>query len=177
METLLWNCRRITLDDVPALLEWYNDRALHEVANSRSFEPYTLDELVAYWKRKLSRDHARYYAIEVDGRLVGRTGLKETPKGGDIVEYSILIGDRSLHARGLGTAVTKRMLDEAFADPKVQVVRLYVRRDNAKALRCYEKSGYRSVHTFTQNGVPMEMMQVDRRDVRDALVEERMGDV
>jgi RimJ/RimL family protein N-acetyltransferase len=176
METLLWNCRPITLDDVPALLDWYNDQALHEMANPRPFEPYTLDELMAYWRKKLSREHARYFAIEVEGRLVGRAGLKGTPKGGGVVEYSILIGERAWHSRGLGTAVTKRMLQEAFADPKVHVVRLYVRRDNARALRCYEKAGFRRVHAFTQNGVPMEMMQVERR--HDAApCEEKVGDV
>jgi RimJ/RimL family protein N-acetyltransferase len=164
MERLPWTYRPITLEDVPDLLDWYNDRELHEIANSREFHPYTLDELHQYWKKKLNREHARYFAILVNGRLIGRVGLKKSQPSNDLVEYSILIGDPGLYSRGLGTEITRQMISEAFSDPGVQTVRLFVRQDNKRAIRCYEKSGYRHVHSFTQNGVPMEMMQVERKD-------------
>jgi RimJ/RimL family protein N-acetyltransferase len=164
MERLPWTYRPMTLADVPGLLDWYNDRELHEIANSREFSPYTLDELLAYWKKKLIREHCRYYAIFSGDRLIGRVGLKKSQPGNDLVEFSIMIGDRSLHSRGLGTEISRQMIVEAFSDPGVQIVRLFVLTDNKRAIRCYEKSGYRHVHSFKQNGVPTEMMQVERKD-------------
>jgi RimJ/RimL family protein N-acetyltransferase len=159
-----WSVRPLTMDDVPSLLEWYNDEELHHIANSRAFLPYTLDELLTYWKKKLNRDHALYFVIEREGELIGRCGLKASLPTRVEMEFSILIARRALFSKGIGTAVTTHMLDVAFANPQVQVVRLYVRRDNARAQRCYVKSGYRIVHSFTQNGVATEMMQVERSE-------------
>lgn len=155
--------RPLTLADVPALLPWYNDRSLHAIVYTRNFSPYTLDELAAQWKKKLNRPHARYDAIEWDGQVVGRVGLVRKPPHLDIAEYSILIGPSDLQGRGLGTAVTRRMIAEAFADPQVRLVRLYVRQDNRRAIRCYEKAGLAPEFAFKQNGVPTLMMQIDRR--------------
>lgn len=159
-----WSVRPLTMADVPSLLEWYNDEELHHIANSRAFLPYTLDELLTYWKKKLNRDHAHYYVIERDGELIGRCGLKASLPTRAEMEFSILIARRALFGKGIGTEITKHLLDVAFANPHVQVVRLYVRRDNERARRCYLKAGYRLVHAFTQNGVPTDMMQVERRE-------------
>ena len=164
MENVQFSYRPITLDDVPALLDWYNDAELHRTANSTPFEPYTLDKLLGYWKKKLIREHCAYYGIWVDGRIVGRVGLKKSPPCLDVVEFSIMIGVSGLRGHGLGTAISQEMVAVAFADPKAQIVRLYVRQDNGRAIRCYEKAGYRHVHSFTQNGVPTLMMQIERRD-------------
>ena len=117
-----------------------------------------------HWKKKLNREYCRYFAIISGERLVGRVGLKSSPPHLDVVEYSILIGPGELYNRGMGTAVTKEMIDVAFANPRVQIVRLFVRKDNKRAIRCYEKSGYRLVHSFTQNGIPTDMMQVERSE-------------
>ncbi|MBL0387956.1 GNAT family N-acetyltransferase [Tumebacillus sp. ITR2] len=157
-----WVLRPLTMADVPSLLEWYNDEELHYIANSRAFVPYTLDELLTYWKKKLNREHAKFFVIEHNGVLIGRCGLNGSAQSRVEVEFSILIARRALFGKGMGTEITKHMLDVAFTDPDVKRVRLYVRRDNERALRCYVKCGYRSVHAFTQNGVPTVMMQVER---------------
>ncbi|MGZ4135508.1 MAG: GNAT family N-acetyltransferase [Tumebacillaceae bacterium] len=162
--TLTWTYRLLTIADAPDLLPWYNDRDLHDISHTRPFDPYTLDELIAHWKKKLNRPQATYYALLVDGQVVGRVGLSCSSPGGDMVEYSILIGPGELCGRGLGTEITREMVSVAFAEPKVQVVRLFVRKINARAIRCYEKAGFRHVHSFTQNGIEAVMMQVDRAE-------------
>lgn len=169
--TLTWTYRQFTMADAPDLLEWYNDRELHEISHTRAFAPYTLGELIAHWKKKLNRPNASYYALLVGGRVVGRIGLAASRPGGDVVEYSILIGPRDLCGRGLGTEITREMVTLTFADPKVQIVRLFVRKSNIRAIRCYEKAGFCQVHSFTQNGIPTEMMQVHRAEWQDRLTE------
>jgi RimJ/RimL family protein N-acetyltransferase len=162
--TPTWTYRLLTIADAPDLLQWYNDRELHDISHTRAFEPYTEDELIAHWKKKLNRPQATYYALLVDDGVVGRVGLTSTAPGGDVVEFSILIGPRELCGRGLGTEITREMVCVALADPKVKVVRLFVRKINARAIRCYEKAGFRHVHSFTQNGIEAVMMQVDRAE-------------
>ncbi|KEO83737.1 GNAT family N-acetyltransferase [Tumebacillus flagellatus] len=162
--TRTWSVRPLTMADVPSLLEWYNDEELHYIANSRAFIPYTLDELLTYWKKKVNREYAQYFVIEHNGELIGRCGLKGTVQSMDEVEYSVLIARRSLFGKGMGTEITKHLLDVAFSNPQVQRVKLHVRKDNERAVRCYVKAGYQSVHAFTQNGVPTVQMQVERSE-------------
>lgn len=160
MTDIAWAYRRITLDDVPKMLDWYNDRALHETANPTPFHYLDLDLLIESWQEKLTRTDYVYFVIEVEGRLAGRAGLKRQEDG--TVLYSIVIGDTSLHSRGLGTAVTKQMLGEAFSASDIQAVQLNVRQDNLRAIRCYEKCGFIRIDSFLENGVPMFLMQVER---------------
>ncbi|HEU4964659.1 MAG TPA: GNAT family N-acetyltransferase [Bacilli bacterium] len=167
-----WAWRPLTLADVPALLPWYNDRDLHAIVYTREFAPYTLDELMMHWQKRLHRPLARYDAILLDGEVIGRVGLVRKPPHVEVAEYSILIGPQALQGRGLGTLITARVIDEAFREdterdpqvPPVQIVRLYVRADNLRAIRCYEKAGVRREYAFKQNGVPTIMMQIDRRE-------------
>jgi len=163
LETPAWTFRPLTLADIPAFYDWYNDRQLHEAVYTRPFQPVSEDELMILWKKKLGRIQADYYAVCVGEQVVGGVGFKKSPYG-DLAEFSILIGPGNYRGRGLGTAVTKSMVDLAFLEEKIKLVRLYVRRDNTRAFRCYEKVGFRSVFSFTQNGIPTQMMQIERRE-------------
>ncbi|GCF68140.1 hypothetical protein BC2903_19590 [Bacillus cereus] len=90
---MVWKERLLEMDDLPVILEWYNDEKLHNIADIKPFKRYTIEELRQYWAEKLSRSHASYHVIVVKDEVIGRVGLKKT-KYDDIyvMEYSILIG-------------------------------------------------------------------------------------
>nr|WP_123043590.1 GNAT family N-acetyltransferase [Cohnella candidum]AYQ75509.1 N-acetyltransferase [Cohnella candidum] len=159
-----WTYRPMQLEDVPNLLDWYNDPDLHVTANAKPFQSYTLKELTDYWKDKLGRPKYRYYAILSGNKLIGRVGLKPI-RGTASVEYSVMIGESVLHSRGLGTEITRKMIEETFEDPLIESVYLTVREDNKRAIRCYEKCGFRYLGSFVENGVTMLEMSVTRMDV------------
>ncbi|WP_187274582.1 GNAT family N-acetyltransferase [Paenibacillus sp. N3.4] len=160
MEKLTWSYRRISLADVPVMMDWYNNRELHETANAKAFHPYTIDELNKYWQKKINRTDAIYYAIISNDRMIGRVSLKGMDSTGEGIEYAIVIGDPSLYSRGLGTEITKSMLENVFSDPHLRYVQLDVRQDNKRAIRCYEKSGFRFLDSFLENGISMHRMRV-----------------
>ncbi|MCY9667189.1 GNAT family N-acetyltransferase [Paenibacillus alginolyticus] len=162
MEILAWSYRRIALLDVPVMLDWYNNRELHETANAKTFHPYTIKELTKYWQKKINRTDASYYAIIINERMIGRVSLKGMDSTGEGIEYAIVIGDPSLYSRGLGTEITICMLEKAFSDPRVRYVQLDVRLDNKRAIRCYEKTGFRNIDSFLENGVSMRRMRVTK---------------
>lgn len=165
METdISWTYRPMQLEDVPELLAWYNDPIRHAVANAKPFRPYTIEELTDYWKDKLGRPKYRYYAILSGNKLIGRVGLKPI-KGTASVEYSVMIGESELHSKGLGTAITLKMIEETFEDPLIESVYLTVREDNKRAIRCYEKCGFHFTGSFVENAVTMLEMSVTRMDV------------
>jgi RimJ/RimL family protein N-acetyltransferase len=163
LENYKWSYRLMKSEDIPSLLKWYNNQDLHETANAKPFHPYTLEELTEYWGKKLGRKNARYFAILLGITLIGRVSLKNLNRSTDI-EYSILIGDYSLYSKGLGTSITRQMLKEAFSDMNISNVQLNVRQDNSRAIRCYEKCGFKDIDSFLEDGVWMKKMQLERKE-------------
>lgn len=102
-----WKERLLELDDLPIILEWYNDEELHNIADMKPFKRYTIEELREYWTKKLARSYASYHVIIVKDKVIGRVGLKKTKyKDTYVMEYSILIGVSNLYSKGIGTEVT-----------------------------------------------------------------------
>ncbi|MBE7123041.1 GNAT family N-acetyltransferase [Bacillus cereus] len=149
-----WKERLLELDDMPIILEWYNDEDLHNIADVKSFKRYTLEELRQYWTGKLSRSYASYHVIVVEDEVIGRVGLKKKQyDDAYVMEYSILIGVSNLYSKGLGTEITKYFISKSFLDPDIQAVVLQVREDNKRAIRCYEKAGFKKEKSYIENQV------------------------
>lgn len=69
------------------------------------------------------------------------------------------IGESALLDRGLGTRLVRAMLEKLFADPAVTQVQTDPAPDNARAIRCYEKAGFRRVGTvLTPDGPALYML-------------------
>ncbi|MCU5173678.1 GNAT family N-acetyltransferase [Bacillus paranthracis] len=161
-----WKERLLEMDDLPVILEWYNDKKLHNIADIKPFKRYTIEEIRQYWAEKLSRSHASYHVIVVKDEVIGRVGLKKT-KYDDIyvMEYSILIGVSNLYSKGLGTEITKYFISKSFLDPDIEAVLLQVREDNKRAIRCYEKAGFEKVKLYVENEVKVyEMRRVKKEE-------------
>ncbi|MGE7881868.1 GNAT family N-acetyltransferase [Bacillus sp. NPDC094077] len=162
-----WKERLLELDDLPIILEWYNDEDLHNIADVRPFKRYTIEELRKYWTEKLSRSYASYHVIVVKGEVIGRVGLKKK-KYDDAyaIEYSILIGASNLYSKGLGTEITKYFVTKSFLDTDIQAVVLQVREDNKRAIRCYEKAGFEKVKSYEENQMKVyDMHRVKKEEI------------
>lgn len=73
---MVWKERLLEMDDLPVILEWYNDEELHNIADIKPFKRYTIEEFREYWTEKLSRSYASYHVIVVKDEVIGRVGLK-----------------------------------------------------------------------------------------------------
>ncbi|WP_257148082.1 GNAT family N-acetyltransferase [Bacillus thuringiensis] len=142
------------MDDLPIILEWYNNEELHNIADVKPFKRYTIEELREYWNKKLARSYASYHVIIVRDEVIGRVGLKKTKYDDTyVMEYSILIGVSNLYSKGLGTEITKYFISKSFLDSDIQAVVLQVREDNKRAIRCYEKAEFKKVKSYIENEV------------------------
>lgn len=156
-----WSVRLLEMSDLSILLDWYNNEELHYIANARPFRPYTYEQLADYWQAKLNRPNASYYVIQVEEQVVGRVSMKKREyKEGLEAEFTILIGTSNLFSKGLGTEITKYFIAEAFLDPDLQAVFLFVRADNSRAIRCYEKAGFQLTRSFYENDIKMFEMRI-----------------
>jgi aminoglycoside 6'-N-acetyltransferase Ib len=64
--------------------------------------------------------------------------------------------------RGLGTAMVRAFVDTVFADPSVTRVQTDPSPQNARAIRCYEKAGFRAAREVVTLDGPALLMYRDR---------------
>ena len=121
----------------PRLAAFYNDP--HNRAMLAHAAELSVADVVAHYRR-LSGDGARAFLLEVDGRLVGDADLRHIQRGRG--EVAILVGDRQVQGRGLGTRFGVML--HAFAFRALGLRRLYasIIPANAASLRLFEKLGY-----------------------------------
>jgi aminoglycoside 6'-N-acetyltransferase len=90
------------------------------------------------------------YAIVVDGEIAGlvQHGEEEWPVERHAY-VDIFLGD-AFTGRGIGTEVLKRVIETLRTEHKHRRVFIDPYAGNARAIRCYEKVGFRSVGTFAR---------------------------
>ncbi|CAH2463930.1 HD domain-containing protein [Bacillus mycoides] len=58
-----------------------------------------------------------------------------------------------------GDWTAKYFITKSFLDPDIQAVVLQVREDNKRAIRCYEKAGFKKTESYVENHLKMYEMQ------------------
>jgi ribosomal-protein-alanine N-acetyltransferase len=121
----------------PRLSTFYNDP--HNRAMLAHAADLSAADVIAHYRR-LAGDGARPFLLEVDGRLVGDADLRHIDRGR--AEMAILVGDRTMQGRGLGTRFG--VMVHAFAFRALGLSRVYasIIPANGASLRVFEKLGY-----------------------------------
>jgi len=95
--------------------------------------------------RMLAPDALAYAIVELpDWRLIGFTTFSSLDGDNGSVMFHITIGERDAWGRGLGTEATELMLGHAFERLGLHRVGLSVFSYNVRAIRAYEKAGFRT---------------------------------
>ncbi|MDT0308665.1 GNAT family protein [Streptomyces sp. DSM 44917] len=103
------------------------------------------DDLAAEVARDLGDPEVRTFAIEWEGRTVGaiQWGAETEP---DYRHANIdLYLDPAVHGRGLGTDAVRTLARHLVADHGFHRLVIDPAADNAAAIRCYTKAGFRPV--------------------------------
>ena len=121
----------------PRLAAFYNEP--HNRAMLAHGADLTVADVVAHYRR-LAGDGSRAFLLELDGGLVGDADLRHIDRGR--AELAILVGDRAVQGRGLGTRFG--VMVHAFAFRALGLRRVYasIIPANAPSLRLFEKLGY-----------------------------------
>jgi RimJ/RimL family protein N-acetyltransferase len=132
--------RPVEIDDIPKLLEWDSDPEITRWAGKK-FE--TKDDALN-WHLRTSLQH-RTYAIELfDGRLIGEIEIVDVSWRVKSGEVRVFIGDKHLWDRGLGEDAVRTLADALFNFTSMRELFLRVDQENVRALRCYQKVGFRA---------------------------------
>jgi RimJ/RimL family protein N-acetyltransferase len=136
--------RRHRIEDLPEITRWYRDPELGRLTRYHS-APMSAEEVERFFRGRLMADDALAYAIEElpTRRFVGFTTFSGLDAENGSVLFHITIGERDAWGRGMGSEATALMLQHAFETLDLHRVGLSVFSFNTRAIRAYEKVGFR----------------------------------
>jgi RimJ/RimL family protein N-acetyltransferase len=135
----------IRVEDAPRYTEWLADPeiAVNLTLMTRiitlPMEREALDRLAR------SNETFAIVARGEPDRLIGNCGLHQVNQIDGTAECGIFIGDKTYWNRGYGTEALTLLLDFAFSVLNLRNVMLLVFEYNRRAIRCYEKAGFREI--------------------------------
>lgn len=121
----------------PRLASFYNEP--HNRAMLAHEDALSVKDVVAHY-RGLASEGARAFLLQLDGLIVGDGDLRHVV--GESAEVALLIGERAVQGKGLGTLFGVML--HAFAFRALGLRRLYatIIPANAPSLRLFAKLGY-----------------------------------
>ncbi|MGI8928559.1 MAG: GNAT family N-acetyltransferase [Candidatus Limnocylindrales bacterium] len=137
--------RRPEPSDLTAVVRWYRNREIARLTRYQA-RPMSQPEVERFFQlRMLAPDALAYSIVELpEWRLVGFTTFSSLDGDNGSVMFHITIGERDAWGRGLGTEATELMLGHAFERLGLHRVGLSVFSYNLRAIRAYEKAGFRT---------------------------------
>jgi RimJ/RimL family protein N-acetyltransferase len=145
--------RPLRFDDIEPLYAWVCDSEL---------------EIRAGWGRRSSRegftkrlqarieeppDDLTTFGIEAEGRLVGYVQLAFIDQRERRAAVGLLIGDRTLWGRGIGSTALRILLDYAFTVANLERVYAEVYGFNARSQRLMERVGFQREGILRQHEI------------------------
>jgi RimJ/RimL family protein N-acetyltransferase len=136
--------RRPRPEDLAGVIRWYRDTEIARLTRYQT-RPMTQPEIERFFQvRMLAPDALAYTIVELPKwRQVGFTTFSSLDPDNGSVMFHITIGERDAWGRGLGTETTSLMLEHAFERLSLHRVGLTVFSYNLRAIRAYEKAGFR----------------------------------
>lgn len=162
----------MTEADIPLLHDWL--QRPHVAAWWDAEEAtMSLDEVRAsYAPEVLARDNVKAYIAMLEGRAIGYAQAYVALGSGDgwwedetdpgVRGIDQFLGHPDDLGKGLGTRLVTELLALLFRDPAVTRVQTDPSPSNLRAIRCYEKAGFRRVGRIDTPDGPAMYMLVDR---------------
>jgi RimJ/RimL family protein N-acetyltransferase len=136
--------RRHRPENLATVVRWYRDPELAHLTRYQT-RPMSVDEIEQFFRVRLLASDALAYAIHErpSDRFVGITTFSSLDADNGSALFHITIGERDAWGHGLGTETAELMLAHAFERVGLHRVGLSVFSFNTRAVRSYEKVGFR----------------------------------
>ena len=143
----------VSMDDVEKYTEWLNDM---EIGQFVTLSHQVIDiEKESELLRELVKNNCIFAIVEKDtNKVIGNCGIHQVSDVHRNASLGIFIGEKTFWNQGIGSEATNLLLDFAFNMLNMHNVYLSVLAYNKRAIRCYEKIGFKKV------GVQREFMFV-----------------
>ncbi len=143
--------RPLEREDLPRFVRWISDPEIR--AHVAQYKPLSLAQEEQWYARNLEAGDTQSWAIDARREQtttedpwehIGVCGYHAIDWRNRSGEVGILIGAREYWGRGFGADAMQTLVGWGFSVLNLNRVHLYVYADNARAIRCYEKVGFRA---------------------------------
>lgn len=143
--------RPMTEDDWPTIAIWETDPEVLYWADTDPVTSRTLNEVKGIFRTVSQIAHC--FIVEFEGKPIGDCWLQKMNVKKIIRKYpekdcrriDLVIGEKGLWGKGLGTDVIRTLTEFAFEHEKADLVFAVVGDYNARSQRAFEKVGYQQV--------------------------------
>lgn len=149
-------------EDVDALLPIKNSQVAAALlaGTPRAWSRPDLVKWVAHHRD--APDEAFFLVVDAEDRPVGHAALYRIDRQARTAEFGILLGDPAVWGHGLGTAVTRSLVEHGFTVLGLNRIHLEVLVTNERARRVYEKLGFQVEGRLRQHqvrdGTPVDVL-------------------
>lgn len=145
----------LTPEDVDLMYRWHSDLEIIFLAQGPGLRtPGAAAEFREFTDKARQSRWPLFLIVESEtDRPVGWCGLWNVNWVQRRAEVAILIGERDRLGQGLGSDALRLLLDHGFNLMNLNSIELVTGEDNARAIRCYEKVGFRHVGTRRQGHI------------------------
>lgn len=137
--------RKIEAADKKRFARWWRDKDLLKLT-SGILKPILDKEVDKYFQNILRSKKDRHFIINLNGKVIGHISLAKRKNNWH--EIQIVIGEKKHWGKGYGSKAIKLFLKKA---ERIGISKIYleVRMTNIRAIRAYERCGFRKVKTVS----------------------------
>jgi diamine N-acetyltransferase len=131
-------------EDLPLFVDWINDPEVRE--GIMMYLPMSMAQEERWFEKMLDRpqDEQPLEAREGDEWVkIGNMGFFDIDHRARSAEVGIMLGNKDYWNKGYGTESMTLLLKHGFEILNLNRIMLQVYEDNPRAIRCYEKVGYK----------------------------------
>lgn len=145
--------RALRDDDLHRRIVWMNDCETSMLfTGTTPFMEYNIDNAINWRNNAESDPNVIIWAIDtILGTHIGDISLHSIDTHTNTAKLAVLIGDKNYWNKGYGTDAIKLVLSYSFDILKLHSIKLKVFEYNARAIRCYEKCGFKAADTLSYN--------------------------
>jgi RimJ/RimL family protein N-acetyltransferase len=155
--------RPVSVDDAEAMWEMVNNPEGNDLtATTASF---TFGQIREWCATRGDQDERLDLAIveNASGLYAGEAVLNEYEADSESANFRIALRGPAWYGRGLGSEATRLIVDHGLGVIRLNTITLSVLACNPRALRAYEKAGFRRTHETTEAGVAWVHMEITGR--------------
>lgn len=138
--------REYRREDINIRLSYINDPEIEKLLVAETPYPVTLNE-EEKWFESISAFKDTYrFAIETieDSEYIGECSISNVDWKNSVAAVGIFIGKKKFWGKGYGKDAMKTLISFIFMQMNINKVRLNVYSFNERAIKCYEKCGFKT---------------------------------